>query len=105
MIFFSLLMTSARLMHWLSKVWLAVPLGLVWIHSFVFSQQPAWGRSREFEITTRSVSRHGLTQTTTGDLEDDVEEDDIFINGRKKWKVSFMPRWDMRLSMLSGSLS
>ncbi|OJT02487.1 hypothetical protein TRAPUB_6994 [Trametes pubescens] len=38
--------------------------------------QPAWGRSREFDITTRSVSRHGLTQKTTGDLVDENEEEE-----------------------------
>ncbi|KAH8108653.1 P-loop containing nucleoside triphosphate hydrolase protein [Phellopilus nigrolimitatus] len=64
------------LMHWLSK-------------------QPAWGQSREFEITTRSVGRASLTQTTTGDLEedDDCEEDeeDALVHGRRKRKVAFMP--------------
>ncbi|KAJ4474945.1 P-loop containing nucleoside triphosphate hydrolase protein [Lentinula aciculospora] len=65
------------LMHWLSK-------------------QPAWGRSREFEITTRSVGRHGLTQTTTGDLEEeeDEDDDDALIHGRRKRKVAFMPSVD-----------
>ncbi|EGN97067.1 hypothetical protein SERLA73DRAFT_111855 [Serpula lacrymans var. lacrymans S7.3] len=68
------------LMHWLSK-------------------QPAWGRSREFEITTRTVGRSGITQTTTGDLEeeDDVEEDDdsdALVHGRRKRKVAFMPSLD-----------
>ncbi|KAJ3786765.1 P-loop containing nucleoside triphosphate hydrolase protein [Lentinula aff. detonsa] len=65
------------LMHWLSK-------------------QPAWGRSREFEITTRSVGRHGLTQTTTGDLEEeeDGDDDDALIHGRRKRKVAFMPSVD-----------
>ncbi|KZP28643.1 P-loop containing nucleoside triphosphate hydrolase protein [Athelia psychrophila] len=62
------------LMHWLAK-------------------QPAWGRSREFEITTRSVGRHGLTQSTTGDLDDDEDEDSL-TNGRKKRKVAFMPSVD-----------
>ena len=57
-------------------------------------QQPAWGRSREFEITTRCVNRrNGMTQTTTGDLEDD---DDAIENGQvdlgtRKRKVMFMP--------------
>lgn len=62
-------------MHWLSK-------------------QPAWGRSREFEITTRSAGRNGMTQSTTGDLEEDEEEqdeDDALVHGRKKRKVAFMP--------------
>ncbi|KAF8448793.1 P-loop containing nucleoside triphosphate hydrolase protein [Boletus edulis BED1] len=62
------------LMHWLSK-------------------QPAWGRSREFEITTRTTSRNGLTQSTTGDLEDDdeVEDEDALVHGRRKRKVAFIP--------------
>ncbi|KAI5120959.1 hypothetical protein M0805_001663 [Coniferiporia weirii] len=65
------------LMHWLSK-------------------QPAWGQSREFEITTRSVGRTSITQTTTGDLEDDEAEDDdddvdSLVHGRRKRKVAFMP--------------
>lgn len=65
------------LMHWLSK-------------------QPAWGRSREFEITTRTVSRSGITQSTTGDLdEEDVDEDeDALLHGRKKRKVAFIPSLD-----------
>ncbi|OJA09348.1 hypothetical protein AZE42_08478 [Rhizopogon vesiculosus] len=65
------------LMHWLSK-------------------QPAWGRSREFEITTRTVSRNGLTQSTTGDLdeEDEDEDEDALVHGRRKRKVAFMPSID-----------
>ncbi|PCH36454.1 nucleoside triphosphate hydrolase protein [Wolfiporia cocos MD-104 SS10] len=64
------------LMHWLSK-------------------QPAWGRSREFDITTRSVSRHGLTQSTSGDLEDeDEDEHEVILGGHKKRKVALMPSLD-----------
>ncbi|KAF9465557.1 P-loop containing nucleoside triphosphate hydrolase protein [Collybia nuda] len=66
------------LMHWLAK-------------------QPAWGRSREFEITTRSVGRNGMTQTTTGDLEEDEQEEedeDALMQGRGKRKVAFMPSLD-----------
>ncbi|KDQ61810.1 hypothetical protein JAAARDRAFT_31284 [Jaapia argillacea MUCL 33604] len=65
------------LMHWLSK-------------------QPAWGRSREFDITTRSVGRNSITQTTAGDLVDDQEEevDEVLSNGKKKRKVAFMPSLD-----------
>ncbi|KAK0489425.1 P-loop containing nucleoside triphosphate hydrolase protein [Armillaria novae-zelandiae] len=64
------------LMHWLSK-------------------QPAWGRSREFEITTRSTGRNGLTQSTTGDIDEDEEdEDDALVHGRRKRKVAFMPSID-----------
>ncbi|KAL4062525.1 P-loop containing nucleoside triphosphate hydrolase protein [Scleroderma citrinum] len=64
------------LMHWLSK-------------------QPAWGRSREFDITTRTVTRSGITQSTTGDLEEDEDEDEeALIHGRKKRKVAFLPSLD-----------
>ncbi|KAF8555862.1 P-loop containing nucleoside triphosphate hydrolase protein [Imleria badia] len=66
------------LMHWLSK-------------------QPAWGRSREFEITTRTITRNGLTQSTAGDLEDDEDEDedeDALVHGRRKRKVAFIPSLD-----------
>ncbi|KAF8159270.1 P-loop containing nucleoside triphosphate hydrolase protein [Crassisporium funariophilum] len=65
------------LMHWLAK-------------------QPSWGRSREFEITTRSVNRNGITQSTTGDLDDEQEEDEdnTLVHGRRKRKVAFMPSLD-----------
>ncbi|KAI0285643.1 P-loop containing nucleoside triphosphate hydrolase protein [Russula brevipes] len=66
------------LMHWLSK-------------------QPAWGRSREFEITTRSVCRNQLNPSTTGDLdEEEMEEEDEheLEHGRRKRKVTFMPSPD-----------
>ncbi|KAF4611160.1 hypothetical protein D9613_007271 [Agrocybe pediades] len=63
------------LMHWLSK-------------------QPSWGRSREFEITTRSVNRSGLSQSTTGDVEEEEEEDDTLVHGRRRRKVQFMPSLD-----------
>ncbi|KJA22832.1 hypothetical protein HYPSUDRAFT_87183 [Hypholoma sublateritium FD-334 SS-4] len=63
------------LMHWLAK-------------------QPSWGRSREFEITTRSANRNGMTQTTTGDLDEEEEEDDTLVHGRRKRKVAFMPSLD-----------
>lgn len=65
------------LMHWLSK-------------------QPAWGRSREFEITTRSVGRNGMNFSTTGDLEEEDEEEaeDGLVHGRRKRKVAFLPSLD-----------
>ncbi|KAI0791922.1 P-loop containing nucleoside triphosphate hydrolase protein [Abortiporus biennis] len=69
------------LMHWLSK-------------------QPAWGRSREFDITTRTVSRNGLTQSTSGDLEDEEEDapedetDEVTYSGRRKRKVAIIPSVD-----------
>ncbi|KAI0630466.1 hypothetical protein C8Q77DRAFT_1133208 [Trametes polyzona] len=67
-------------MHWLSK-------------------QPAWGRSREFDITTRSVSRHGLTQKTTGDLEDENEGEEeesaeFSQGGGRRRKVAIVPSMD-----------
>jgi len=49
-------------MHWLSK-------------------QPAFGKSREFEITTRSVGRNALDKTA-GDIEDDEEESEQFTHGQ-----------------------
>ena len=52
-------------------------------------QQPAWGRSREFEITTRSVGRNQLNQSTTGDL--DEEDENELEHGHRKRKVAFMP--------------
>ncbi|RPD73050.1 P-loop containing nucleoside triphosphate hydrolase protein [Lentinus tigrinus ALCF2SS1-7] len=60
--------------------------------------QPAWGRSREFDITTRSVSRHGLTQKTTGDLEDENEDEEdageFSQGGGRKRKVAIVPSMD-----------
>ncbi|KAH7890959.1 P-loop containing nucleoside triphosphate hydrolase protein [Phlebopus sp. FC_14] len=86
------------LMHWLSK---ASHFALSQLLTMLIAddqkfQQPAWGRSREFEITTRTVSRTGLTQSTTGDLEEDdeVEEEDALLHGRRKRKVAFMPSLD-----------
>lgn len=63
------------LMHWLSK-------------------QPAWGRSREFEITTRSVNRNAVTNSTTGDLEVEEDDDDTLVHGKRKRMVQFMPSLD-----------
>ncbi|KAI8985640.1 hypothetical protein BD414DRAFT_417061 [Trametes punicea] len=78
------------LMHWLSKA-SALPGGFP-------GYQPAWSRSREFDITTRSVSRHGLTQKTAGDLEDedeDEEENAEFHQGSgRRRKVAIVPSMD-----------
>ncbi|KAJ7027914.1 hypothetical protein C8F04DRAFT_1121106 [Mycena alexandri] len=54
--------------------------------------QPAWGRSREFEITTRSAGRNGMNQSTTGDLEE--EEASTLVHGRRKRLVAFQPSID-----------
>lgn len=78
-------------MHWLSKV------GLVYAYRMccntLLYKQPAWGRSREFEITTRSVGRNGMNFSTTGDLEEEDEEEaeDGLVHGRRKRKVAFLP--------------
>ena len=56
----------------------------------VTQQQPAWGRSREFDITTRSIGRNSLMQTSAGDVEEDEEEEDL-VHGRKKRRVQFLP--------------
>ncbi|KAG8908598.1 hypothetical protein FRB99_004886 [Tulasnella sp. 403] len=68
------------LMHWLSK-------------------QPAWGRSREFEITTRSAGRQGMiANTNEEDLIDDEDEEDEddeqLVHGRRKKMVAFLPSLD-----------
>ena len=63
-------------MHWLSKVSIRIGRFNHRRRLLPYEQQPAWGRSREFDITTRSVSRHGMTERTTGDLEDEEEEED-----------------------------
>ncbi|KAH6915674.1 P-loop containing nucleoside triphosphate hydrolase protein [Coprinopsis sp. MPI-PUGE-AT-0042] len=62
------------LMHWLAK-------------------QPAWGRSREFDITTRSVGRNSIMQSAAGDVEEEEEEEDL-VHGRKKRRVQFLPSVD-----------
>ncbi|KIO24689.1 hypothetical protein M407DRAFT_212210 [Tulasnella calospora MUT 4182] len=69
------------LMHWLSK-------------------QPAWGRSREFEITTRSAGRQGMLASSneedvidSEDEEEDVDDDQL-VHGRRKKKVAFLPSFD-----------
>ncbi|EJD48205.1 P-loop containing nucleoside triphosphate hydrolase protein [Auricularia subglabra TFB-10046 SS5] len=66
------------IMHWLSK-------------------QPAWARSREFEITTRSAGRNALQSSTAGDIdeaEEDEDEDDVLVHGRRRRKVALMPSVD-----------
>jgi chaperone BCS1 len=55
----------------------------------IYLQQPAWGRSREFDITTRATGRH--TTTSVGDLDDEDEEDSGMEHGKKKKKVAFTP--------------
>lgn len=45
---------------------------------------------REFEITTRSNNGRGITTYTTGDLEEEENEEEL-VHGRRKRKVAFMP--------------
>ena len=71
-------------------------------------QQPAWGRSREFEITTRSVGRNQLNQSTTGDLDDeemDEDDEDELDHGRRKRKVAFMPSPGEELVRLASAMT
>ncbi|KAG8832204.1 hypothetical protein FRC18_005414 [Serendipita sp. 400] len=70
-------------MHWLSK-------------------QPAFGKSREFEITTRSVGKNSL-DTTTGDLDEEEEDSEQFSHGRRKKKVVFMPCHELKISVVARS--
>jgi hypothetical protein len=71
-------------MHWLAKViYHHFDITLVFINVF--------SRSREFEITTRSVNRNGITQTTMGDLEEEEEENNGLVHGWRKRKVAVMP--------------
>jgi mitochondrial chaperone BCS1 len=56
------MLISSRLMHWLSK-------------------QPAFGKSREFEITTRSVGNNSV-EKTAGDIEEEEEETEQFTHGQ-----------------------
>lgn len=81
-------------MHWLAQVCdsLAVPKGETYT---ICIQQPAWAKSREFEITTRSLTRGGVTSRTAGDIEDEDEDEDLVGNSKKKRRVSFMPSLGM----------
>ncbi|CUA66682.1 putative mitochondrial chaperone BCS1-B [Rhizoctonia solani] len=62
------------LMHWLCK-------------------QPAWGRSREFETTTRS-NVPGVMSSGFGDEFEDLEQEDDDAPGKQKMRVVFMPTLD-----------
>lgn len=62
------------LMHWLCK-------------------QPAWGRSREFETTTRT-NVPGAMSSSFGDEFEDLEADDDDAPGKQKMRVVFMPTFD-----------
>lgn len=83
-------------MHWLSKVCIRHDPRCTsyLLTGDVTQQQPAWGRSREFDITTRAVSRHGMTQKTSGDLEEDEGEEEggefSLGGGHKKRKGQFI---------------
>ena len=59
----------------------------------VRKQQPAWGRSREFEVTTRSDGRNQLCQRTTGDLDEEEMGGGEYELGHdiRHRKVTLMP--------------
>jgi chaperone BCS1 len=63
------------LMHWLSK-------------------QPAWGRSREFETTTRTTTAGRSKTAEVYDEDDNEDEDDELAPGKQKLKVVFRPTFD-----------
>lgn len=77
-------------MHWLSKVGRLAHFAIQ-RNVCHYTQQPAWGRSREFDITTRTVNRHGLTQSTSGDLEDDEDDESEDLATRRKRKGVVFP--------------
>jgi len=55
-------------------------------------QQPAWGRSRELEITTRSVGLGRAKKSTFGDPnEEEVDEKDEHESKHPHHKVMFKP--------------
>lgn len=62
------------LMHWLCK-------------------QPAWGRSREFETTTRT-NVPGAMNSSIGDEFEDLDADEDDAPGKQKMRVVFMPTFD-----------
>ncbi|CAE6426755.1 unnamed protein product [Rhizoctonia solani] len=62
------------LMHWLCK-------------------QPAWGRSREFETTTRT-NVPGAMSSSFGEEFEDLEAEDDDAPGKQKMRVVFMPTLD-----------
>jgi len=62
------------LMHWLCK-------------------QPAWGRSREFETTTRT-NVPGAMNSSFGDEFEDLEAEEDDAPGKQKMRVVFMPTFD-----------
>jgi chaperone BCS1 len=77
---------------------------MILLTDFRHQKQPAWGRSREFEITTRSKNGR-WSQPTTGDLEEEEEDDDELVHGRRKRKVAFMPSLCVTLPFRVGSLT
>ncbi|CAE6432338.1 unnamed protein product [Rhizoctonia solani] len=56
-------------------------------------KQPAWGRSREFETTTRS-NVPGVMSSGFGDEFEDLEQEDDDAPGKQKMRVVFMPTLD-----------
>ncbi|KAH9971839.1 P-loop containing nucleoside triphosphate hydrolase protein [Lactifluus volemus] len=65
------------------------------VHSITL--KPAWGRSREFEVTTRSAGRNQSNKSIIGDLNEGVDEKigNELENGRYKRKLAFLPGPDI----------
>jgi hypothetical protein len=82
-------------MHWLSKVRSTWKQKLTSLLDFHHKQQPAWGRSRELEIITRSAGWNKGNLSTIGDLDSeqtmDKEGEGESEHGRCERKVTFMP--------------
>jgi hypothetical protein len=55
------------------------------------TQQPSWGRCRDFEIASLSVVGRGITAVTMEDMDDDKP----LFHGRPMPKVAFMPSQGM----------
>ncbi|QRW08447.1 mitochondrial chaperone BCS1 [Ceratobasidium sp. AG-Ba] len=62
-------------------------------YDWLMHWQPAWGRSREFETTTRT-NVPGAMNSSFGDEFDDLEADEDDAPGKQKMRVVFMPTFD-----------
>ncbi|KAJ1304747.1 hypothetical protein OPQ81_005885 [Rhizoctonia solani] len=62
-------------------------------YDWLMHWQPAWGRSREFETTTRT-NVPGAMNSGFGDEFEDLEADEDDAPGKQKMRVVFMPTFD-----------
>jgi chaperone BCS1 len=59
------------------------------LNLLTYLTEPAWGRSREFDITTHTVRKGNASAGDFGDEEED--EDSSFAQSSKKNMIAFMP--------------